>query len=137
MKLPSYVFHGSLFLHVMYFNKNCKNKSQPKLNRFTAYFTFYCDFSPVSSSPATSSTEKPTGKDAKEKEPPPPPQEYALILADPELMKLPLEAMKAFSAESIVSLSRDFSLQLFYHRYHQELPAGQLFKCNNITWYFV
>ena len=81
---------------------------------------------PSSHSPATSSTEKPAGKDGKEKEAPPPPQEYAIILADPELMELPLEAAKAFSAESIVSLSRDFSLQLFYHRYHQELTQGEL-----------
>ena len=84
----------------------------------------YCR--PSSSSPATTSTEKPTGKEGKEKEPPPPPQEYAIILADPELMELPLEAVRALSAESIVSLSRDFSLQLFYHRYHQELVQGEL-----------
>ena len=81
---------------------------------------------PTSSSPATTSTEKPAGKEGKEKEPPPPPQEYAILLADPDLMELPLEAVRALSAESIVSLSRDFSLQLFYHRYHQEAVQGEL-----------
>lgn len=76
---------------------------------------------PAVSSPSTSITEKP-GREPKE--PPAPPQEYAILLADPELMELPLEALKVFQAESIVSLTRDFSLQLFYHRYHQDNPEG-------------
>ena len=46
-------------------------------------------------------------------------------------MELPLEAARAFTSESIVSLSRDFSLQLFYHRYHQETTAGLYFCCMN------
>ncbi|XP_060585472.1 cilia- and flagella-associated protein 46-like isoform X2 [Ruditapes philippinarum] len=77
---------------------------------------------PAVSSPSTSITEKP-GREPKE--PPAPPQEYAILLADPELMELPLEALKVFQAESIVSLTRDFSLQLFYHRYHQDNPEGE------------
>ncbi|XP_053406399.1 cilia- and flagella-associated protein 46-like [Mercenaria mercenaria] len=72
-------------------------------------------------SPSTSVTEKP-GREPKE--PPPPPQEYAILLADPELMELPLEALKVFQVENIISLTRDFSLQLFYHRYHQDTPEA-------------
>jgi hypothetical protein len=87
-------------------------------------------YRPAVSSPSTSITEKP-GREPKE--PPPPPQEYAILLADPELMELPLEALKVFQAESIVSLTRDFSLQLFYHRYHQDNPEGEVYSLSFVV----
>ena len=55
---------------------------------------------------------------------PPPPQEYLVILADPELLKLPLEALNALQADKFISLSRDVSLQMLYHRTHIE-PLGK------------
>lgn len=80
---------------------------------------------PQVSSPSASTTEKHV-RDAKEASPPAP--EYAVILADPDLLKLPLEALRVFQSDGIVSLSRDFSLQLFFHRYFQDSapvdPAG-------------
>ena len=42
-----------------------------------------------------------------------------VLLCDEHLLKLPLEAMKIFHAPGIKSLSRDFSFQMFYHRYKQ------------------
>ena len=39
-----------------------------------------------------------------------------VILADNHLLKLPLEAMKIFQQNNIISVSRDFSLQMLYHR---------------------
>ncbi|XP_052228420.1 cilia- and flagella-associated protein 46-like isoform X3 [Dreissena polymorpha] len=75
---------------------------------------------PPTTSPSTSTTDK-AGREPKE--PPAPPQEYAILLADPDLMELPLEALKIFQAD-FVSLSRDFSLQLFYHRYFQDSPPN-------------
>ncbi|KAL3864704.1 hypothetical protein ACJMK2_006363 [Sinanodonta woodiana] len=75
---------------------------------------------PQSTTPA-SLVDKP-GKEPKE--PPPPPQEYMVLLADPDLMELPLETLQVLQSESVVSLSRDFSLQLFYHRYYQEQVQG-------------
>ncbi|XP_063289661.1 cilia- and flagella-associated protein 46 [Pelobates fuscus] len=43
-----------------------------------------------------------------------------LLLADPLLMELPLEALSMFKEEGISSVSRDFSLQLLYNRIHKE-----------------
>lgn len=81
---------------------------------------FYYTSPPVTS-PSQSTTEKP-GREAKE--PQPPPQEYVILLADPDLLELPLEALKVFQIDSIASLTRDFSLQLFYHRFFQDSPQG-------------
>ena len=39
-----------------------------------------------------------------------------VILADSDLLKLPLEAMAIFKQDNISSVSRDFSLQMLYHR---------------------
>ncbi|WAR21805.1 CFA46-like protein [Mya arenaria] len=77
---------------------------------------------PPIGSPSTSTTEKP-GREPKE--PPPPPQEYVIILADSDLLQLPLEALRVFQADPIVSLSRDFSLQMFHHRYFQDQPPSE------------
>ncbi len=51
-------------------------------------------------------------------------QECVIILADLDLLQLPLEALECFKSNNIFSLSRDFSLQIFYHRFHQERPIG-------------
>ncbi len=44
------------------------------------------------------------------------PNEYLALLVDPHLAEFPLEALAAFHVDSLVSLSRDFSLQLMHHR---------------------
>ncbi|XP_010191684.1 PREDICTED: tetratricopeptide repeat protein 40, partial [Mesitornis unicolor] len=41
-----------------------------------------------------------------------------VLLADPLLMELPLEALSIFRAGGISSVSRDFSLQILYNRIH-------------------
>ncbi|XP_014779855.1 cilia- and flagella-associated protein 46 [Octopus bimaculoides] len=44
-----------------------------------------------------------------------------IILADSDLLELPLESLSVFREfENIISVSRDISLQLFYHRFHQD-----------------
>ena len=51
--------------------------------------------------------------------------ESVVILADPQLMELPLEALGVFHLEGIKSVSRDFSLQIFHNRYVQETAMDQ------------
>uniref|UniRef100_A0ABM5G1E7 Cilia- and flagella-associated protein 46 isoform X2 n=1 Tax=Pogona vitticeps TaxID=103695 RepID=A0ABM5G1E7_9SAUR len=46
-----------------------------------------------------------------------------ILLVDKSLMELPLEALSTFQEESISSVSRDFSLQMFYNRLHKEESA--------------
>ncbi|XP_053548919.1 cilia- and flagella-associated protein 46-like [Bombina bombina] len=46
--------------------------------------------------------------------------EYIILLADKALMELPLEAMSTWKEDWISSVSRDFSLQLFYNRMCKE-----------------
>ncbi|KAK6186277.1 hypothetical protein SNE40_008346 [Patella caerulea] len=46
--------------------------------------------------------------------------ESIVILADSVLLQLPLEALECLQGINVSSLSRDFSLQMFYHRFHQE-----------------
>ncbi len=48
-----------------------------------------------------------------------------VLLADPILMELPLEALAALQNESIVSLSREISLQMLHHKILAE-PIGKL-----------
>ncbi|XP_067156500.1 cilia- and flagella-associated protein 46 [Apteryx mantelli] len=43
-----------------------------------------------------------------------------VLLADTLFMELPLEALSIFQEEGICSVSRDFSLQIFYNRVHVE-----------------
>ena len=58
------------------------------------------------------------------------------MLADPDLLELPLEALKVFQVDNIASLSRDFSLQMFYHRYFQDNPPGEKFEQSYLpTWF--
>jgi len=45
--------------------------------------------------------------------------EMVVLLCDEFLLELPLEALSIFQTSNIKSLSRDFSLQAFYHRYKQ------------------
>ena len=76
-------------------------------------------YSPMGS---TGNLAKDTGKDKdKDKEGT---NEYVILLADPDLMELPLEALSCLQAEGIAALSRDFSLQFLYHRIHQGLNTG-------------
>ena len=42
--------------------------------------------------------------------------ETVVLLADADLLELPLEAVAALRADTVDSLSRDISLQLLYHR---------------------
>ncbi|XP_048585353.1 cilia- and flagella-associated protein 46 isoform X2 [Nematostella vectensis] len=42
-----------------------------------------------------------------------------VLLADDQLLRLPLEALTTFMIPRVTSLSRDFSLQFLYHRLHQ------------------
>lgn len=50
--------------------------------------------------------------------------EHFILLADTDLMELPLEALTSLRADAISGLSRDFSLQLLYHRVHQGISPG-------------
>lgn len=54
-------------------------------------------------------------------------QEFVVLLADEHLLELPLEAMSIFKKPEIKSLSRDFSLQMFYHRFKQGEPGRHNF----------
>ncbi|OWF46298.1 Tetratricopeptide repeat protein 40 [Mizuhopecten yessoensis] len=66
-----------------------------------------------------------SGKEAKNAPVEPPPSiECAILLADTYLMQLPLEALEFLQVENVASLSRDFSMQLFYHRFFKEEAAA-------------
>ncbi|XP_060072788.1 cilia- and flagella-associated protein 46-like [Ylistrum balloti] len=71
-----------------------------------------------------------SGKEAKNAPVEPPPSiECAILLVDNYLMQLPLEALEFLQVENVASLSRDFSLQLFYHRFFkEEVPTGDHVK---------
>lgn len=43
-----------------------------------------------------------------------------VLLADCRLLELPLEALDVFESKNILSLSRDVSLQILHHRYHEQ-----------------
>ncbi|XP_064631435.1 cilia- and flagella-associated protein 46-like isoform X3 [Lineus longissimus] len=51
---------------------------------------------------------------------PPPSNEAIILLCDQWLMELPLEALKVIQFETIISVTRDFSLQLMSHRMYIE-----------------
>ncbi|KAJ6668911.1 hypothetical protein lerEdw1_007720 [Lerista edwardsae] len=51
--------------------------------------------------------------------------ECMILLADKFLMELPLESLNIFQEEVITSVTRDFSLQLFYNRLHKEEPDNE------------
>lgn len=42
-----------------------------------------------------------------------------VLLADDNLLLLPLESLSVFLTPRVTSLTRDFSLQFLYHRLHQ------------------
>lgn len=48
--------------------------------------------------------------------------EYVVLLADQKLLELPLEALSILGEEGIISVSRDFSLQLLHSRLNREEP---------------
>ena len=50
--------------------------------------------------------------------------ECVILLADADLMQLPLESLSSLQADGIAALSRDFSLQFLYHRMRQGLGTG-------------
>jgi len=58
----------------------------------------------------------PTGKQATGKAEEISAGEAVVILADADLLELPLEAVTSLRAELIDSVSRDISLQVLYHR---------------------
>jgi len=58
----------------------------------------------------------PTGKQAAGKADEPTAGESVVLLADADLLELPLEAVASLRANVIDSVSRDISLQLLYHR---------------------
>jgi len=45
-----------------------------------------------------------------------PSNETVVLLADADLLELPLEALTSLRADVVESVSRDISLQLLYHR---------------------
>ena len=67
--------------------------------------------------PSATTTSNPNPKRVEKDEPP---QEYVVVLADPHLMEMPLEALKCFQVEPVVSLSREISLQMLHHKNHVE-----------------
>ncbi|XP_052099636.1 cilia- and flagella-associated protein 46-like isoform X4 [Mytilus californianus] len=56
---------------------------------------------------------------------PPPSSECVILLADPMLMQMPLEALQFLQLDNIISISRDFSLQMFNHRGYKEDGAQE------------
>ena len=46
--------------------------------------------------------------------------EYVVLLTDQYMMEMPLEALKCFQVDPVVSLSREISLQVLHHKNHLE-----------------
>ncbi|XP_047458245.1 cilia- and flagella-associated protein 46 isoform X2 [Mugil cephalus] len=53
---------------------------------------------------------------------PPEPGEYVVVLADGNLLELPLESLSILQEDGLSSVSRDFSLQLLHSRLSREEP---------------
>ena len=49
--------------------------------------------------------------------------ECVIVLADQYLLELPLEALRSLRAGNVDSVSRDISLQMFYHRFHVDVTG--------------
>lgn len=47
---------------------------------------------------------------------------YVVLLADKNLLELPLESLSILQEEDLTSVSRDFSLQLLHSRLNKEEP---------------
>ncbi|XP_035810814.2 cilia- and flagella-associated protein 46 isoform X2 [Amphiprion ocellaris] len=93
------------------------------LNPLLTQFDFSCLRPQAASLPVPEMTK---GKDKEEKgssvKLPAEPGEYMVILADRKLLELPLESLSILQQEGLSSVSRDFSLQLFYTRHKREEP---------------
>ncbi|XP_051816052.1 cilia- and flagella-associated protein 46 isoform X2 [Acanthochromis polyacanthus] len=91
------------------------------LNPLLTQFDFSCLRPQAASLPVPEMTK---GKDKEEKgssvKLPAEPGEYMVILADRKLLELPLESLSILQQEGLNSVSRDFSLQLFYSRHKRE-----------------
>lgn len=78
-------------------------------------------FSPEALTPASNPNQKASLE-------PPPSSECVILLADPMLMQMPLEALQFLQLDNIISISRDFSLQMFNHRgFKEEGAQGNLY----------
>jgi len=71
----------------------------------------------------------PTSKQAAGKADEPALGETVVLLADADLLELPLEAVASLRAEVVESVSRDISLQLLYHRLTTTPPGECWTKC--------
>ena len=67
---------------------------------------------------ASSVNPEPKGKDKAPLAPETP--DTVVLLADCSLLELPLEALTMFDSPNIAAMSRDVSLQMLYHRFHEE-----------------
>lgn len=54
--------------------------------------------------------------------------ECVLVLADRMLLEMPLEALGILQGDGISSVSRDFSLQVFYTRLQREQPGKTIHR---------
>ncbi|CAG6017918.1 unnamed protein product [Menidia menidia] len=77
------------------------------------------DFSCIRPQAASEMTKS---KDKEEKGSSVVPGENLVILADKKLLELPLESLSILQSEGLSSVSRDFSLQIFYSRIRKEEP---------------
>lgn len=66
-------------------------------------------FSPEALTPASNPNQKASLE-------PPHSNECVILLADPILLQMPLEALQFLQLDNVISISRDFSLQMFGHR---------------------
>ncbi|XP_039478106.1 cilia- and flagella-associated protein 46 isoform X2 [Oreochromis aureus] len=84
-------------------------------------FDFSC-FRPDAASLPTPEMAKTKDKEEKESsvKMPTEPGEYVVVLADKRLLELPLESMSILKEGGLSSVTRDFSLQLFYSRLKRE-----------------
>ena len=82
------------------------------------YYLYTCDDRPSSASTSTGNPKRGAAGAEKEKEVS---QEYLILLADPHLMRLPLEALNVLQTENLTSVTRDVSLQMFFHKVHQQV----------------
>ncbi|XP_026046614.1 cilia- and flagella-associated protein 46 isoform X3 [Astatotilapia calliptera] len=91
------------------------------LNPLLKQFDFSC-LRPDAASLPTPEMAKTKDKEEKESsvKMPTEPGEYVVVLADKRLLELPLESMSILKEDSLSSVTRDFSLQLFYSRLKRE-----------------
>ncbi|XP_072246405.1 cilia- and flagella-associated protein 46 [Leuresthes tenuis] len=87
------------------------------LNPLLMQFDFSCIRPQAASLPTPDMTKS---KDKEEKDSSVAPGEFLVILADRSLLELPLESLAVLQREGLSSVSRDFSLQIFYSRIKKE-----------------